>query len=75
MGNKKFQSTVISLRRLAELAKINYFVIYRRRTGAYKSDIQPNDKTRIANALIKDIAPFLSDLGYDVTIKPLGSPR
>ena len=64
----KFQSTVISIRQLAKLAGINYFSLYMRKKGEYKSELSADVKTKIANALVKDITPFLNDLGFDVDI-------
>lgn len=71
IAKKYHQSKIISIRQLCKLAGIDYFTIYRRKIAAYKSDLDDNTKTKVANALIKDIAPFLEDLGYDVRITPV----
>lgn len=64
----KFQSSVISLKQLCALAKVNYFSVYQRKSGKYKSELSLDLKTKVANALIKDITPFLIDLGFDVSL-------
>lgn len=71
MARKKFQSKVISIRPLAKLAGIGYFKLYLRQKGVYKTELKQSEKTKTANALIRDITPFLADLGYDVAISPL----
>ena len=68
-----FQSKTIKLIQLAELANIKYSELYNRKTGLYKRQLMANEKTRIANALVKDIKSFMDDLGYEVTIHPKGS--
>lgn len=70
MSKGKFNSKIISVRALCELAKVDYFVLYRRKTGVYKTDMKTNVRTRLVNALIKDIEPFINDLGFEVAIKP-----
>ncbi len=69
--SKKFKSTVINIRQLAKLAGVSYFVIYRRRQGVVDSILHMDTKTQIANALAKDISPFMKDLGFEVKISPL----
>lgn len=56
------------------MAGINYFQIYHRRFGLYTSEMKLQVRTKVANALIRDIEPFLNDLGYDVKITPQRSP-
>lgn len=70
----KFKSKIISLRELCVMAKVNYFTVYRRRFGIYQSPITLVDRTKLANAVMRDIGPFMSDLGFDIAIKPLADP-
>jgi hypothetical protein len=64
----KFNSEVISVRELAELADVRYYDILRRQNGVYRSELDANTKTKIANALVNDIKSFFADLGYKVSI-------
>jgi hypothetical protein len=64
----KFKSSIINIKQLCRLAKINYFSLYMRQRGEYKSDLSLDKKTKVVNALVKDIEPFIRDLGFDVTI-------
>ena len=70
-NNTKYKSKTIALRALTDLAGVNYFTLYRRKVGMYKSDMDPNTKTKLANALVKDIEPFMKDLGFKVRISPI----
>lgn len=65
---KKFQSKILKIRVLATLAKINYFSLYQRQKGVYKSDLSADGKTKVMNALIKDLEPFINDLGFSIKI-------
>lgn len=67
----KFNSKIISLQALSDMAGVNYFTVYRRRYGIYKSDIPLTKRTKLANAIMKDIGPFMNDLGFEIAIKPL----
>ena len=66
----KFQSSVISIRQLCALANVEYFSLYNRRKGLYKADLDFFVKAKVAEALIRDITPFVRDLGFDVIIRP-----
>lgn len=64
----QFTSKTINLKALCEKAKINYHRLYWRTKGDPKGQLPLIDRTKVANALVKDITPFLSDLGFDVSI-------
>lgn len=68
---KKFRSTVISIRQLTSLARMNYFKLYNRQKGIYTKPLSLDDRTKLLNALIKDISPFVADLGFEITVKPI----
>lgn len=63
-----YKSSILNIKKLCQLAKISYFSLYMRTKGRYKSDLSLERKTKIVNALIKDITPFVNDLGFDVAI-------
>lgn len=65
---KKFQSKILKIRVLAVLAKINYFSLYQRQKGVYKSDLSADNKTKVMNALLKDLEPFVNDLGFSIKV-------
>lgn len=67
----KFKSSIISLQALAKLSGVNYYTVYRRRFGIYKKDMKLTQRTKLANAIMKDIGPFINDLGFEISIKPL----
>lgn len=67
-----FKSSIIKVKVLAKLAKINYFSIYMRQRGKYKSELPLEMKTKVVNALIKDITPFVNDLGFEISISRKG---
>lgn len=66
----QFICKTINLKALCEMAKINYHRIYWRTQGEPKGQLPLIDRTKVANTLIKDIKPFLADLGFDVDITP-----
>jgi hypothetical protein len=53
--------------RLAKKAGVPYFQIYRRQTGETKRKLSPNDRTRLFNALLKDVKVIAKDLGFEVS--------
>ena len=65
-----FQSETINLSALCDLAGIHYMKVYRRKTGFHKSDLSLDDRTKLANALVKDLKPFAENLGYELAIHP-----
>ena len=64
-----FQSNLISLKKLASLSGINYYKIYRRKVGIYKKPLNQNQRTKMANVIVADLAPFFKDLGFEMTIR------
>lgn len=73
MGNQAtpFKSEIISVTPLCKLAKVDPFKIYRRQKGIYQKPISLNDRTKLMNALLRDIEPFVNDLGFDLKVIPL----
>lgn len=70
MARNFLQTELISLRRLCELAKVNYFNIWRRQSGATKTtQIDKDDRAKLANALVKDLNGFVNDLGFEIHIR------
>jgi hypothetical protein len=68
-----FKTSIISIKTLAKLAKINYFSLYQRQRGKYKSELPLDMKTKVVNALIKDITPLVNYLGFEITISRKGT--
>ena len=63
--------SLINLTKLAKAAKVNYFKIYFRKNGTTKMELDQNDKTKIVNAIHKDIKPLFEELGFEVTVNPI----
>jgi len=66
--------TLINLSKLSKAAKVNYFKIYFRKNGTTKMELDQNDKTKIVNAIHKDIKPLFEELGFEITVVPIQSP-
>lgn len=64
-----FHSDLISLLELSKKSGINYYQIYRRKIGHCKTPLTLNKRTKLANAIVDDLAPFFKDLGFDMTIR------
>lgn len=66
----KFDTEVIKIKTLCKQANIGYFKLYFRKNGQGKnlrqSELSLNDRTDLLNALMKDITPFVNDLGFDL---------
>lgn len=58
---------MINIRKLSELAKVPYFMIYRWKTGERKRYLPLNVRTKVFNALWKDVKAIAEDLGFEVT--------
>ena len=69
MARVIFHSDLISLKQLALKSGINYYKIYRRKQGQYKKPLTLNQRTKMANAIVDDMAPFFKDLGFDMSIR------
>ena len=65
-----FQSKIIKLSALSRLSGVHYMRVYRRKTGFHKSDIDLDDRTKLVNALVKDLKPFMDSLGFEMAISP-----
>lgn len=59
---------IINLTQLANLSKVSYAKLYFRKNGEIKSELDLNDRTKIVNAIHKEIEPLFSDLGFSVEI-------
>lgn len=69
MARTIFHSDMLSLKEIAKKSGINYYQIYRRKIGHCKTPLTLNKRTKMANAIVDDIAPFFKDLGFDMTIR------
>lgn len=68
---KQFQSELISIKKLTEKADVGYFALYQRQRGLYKKPLPQPWKTKVLNALMKDIIPFVRDLGFEITLRKI----
>ena len=59
---------IISLRRLAAAANIDYMKLYFNLAGRYDS-LSIQEKTQLSNAAIDELVPFFETLGFDIKIK------
>lgn len=62
-----FNSKLIKISRLADLAKVPYFQIYRRQNGNTKTELPLNTRTKLFNALWREVKIIANDLGFEVT--------
>lgn len=60
---------ILNLTKLAELSKVSYQKIYFRATGYVKEDMTHQDRTRIVNAIYKEIGPLFEELGFELSYK------
>jgi len=67
-----FQSKIIKLSALSRLSGVHYMRVYRRKTGFHQSEISLDDRTKLVNALVKDIKPFMDTLGFELSLAPKG---
>lgn len=68
----KIKTNIISLWKLSKAAGINYDKLHRRKLGQVKkSEMEDNDLTKLGNTLMKEVIPFMEELGFEVSIKPL----
>lgn len=64
---KMFNTKLINISKLAQMAKVPYFQIYRRRLGETKRQLPANTRTKLFNTLWKEVKIIANDLGFDVT--------
>lgn len=66
---KKFD--LLNLLKLSRLSGISYNALYARKIGRSKSDMSLNDRTRVVNAIVKELKPLFKHLGFNLTVSPL----
>jgi len=68
---KKKKFKIINLSHLCEVAKISYEKVYSNiYAERYKNDtLDFNERTVLANNLVTELKPFLSELGFKIEIK------
>jgi hypothetical protein len=62
-----FNSKLINISKLAQKAGVPYFQIYRRQNGETQKELPPNTRTKLFNALWKEVKDIADDLGFTVT--------
>lgn len=63
------KSKIISIQYLAKMAGVPYWKIYNRKTGSTERRMDLADRTKLANALQKELMPIFKDLGFTITIQ------
>lgn len=59
---------LIRLSELSRLTGIPYTKIYFRSNGVVKSALPLKERTKIVNAIFKEIGPLFEDLGFDLKV-------
>lgn len=67
-------SKIINIAKLAKAADVSYFQIYRRNNGETSKPLDPKSRTRLFNALMKDVKAFAKELGFEVTFRRTEDP-
>lgn len=62
-----FNTKLINISKLAQMAKVPYFQIYRRQNGETKRELPTNTRTKLFNTLWKEVKVIANDLGFEVT--------
>lgn len=72
---KMFNTKLINISKLAQTAKVPYFQIYRRQNGETKRDLPLNTRTKLFNALWKDVKAIADALGFEVSATRKEDPQ
>ena len=71
-----FQSDIINLKRLAEVSGISYNTLYGMKIGrtGKRTKLSVSDRTKLANALLKELKPTFEELGFEVVMNRTEDP-
>lgn len=70
MSTLPFQTKIINLKRLADISGISYNTLYGMKIGrtGKRTPMSAADKTKLANALMKELKITFVDLGFEINL-------
>ncbi len=67
----QLETNIINLKELERISNVSYAKLYFRKTGLTQKRIDPQDATRVANALKKALSPIFRKLGFILEVTRL----
>jgi hypothetical protein len=67
MAKKNFKTKMINVRELCRVGGVSIFKIYNRRHVKTLKPIDLVDRTKLLNALIKEVTKFSKELGFQIS--------
>lgn len=67
------QPYILSLRYLCDKAGVKHYKVYNNIRGEYES-LSHEEKTKLANTLFDELSPFLTGLGFYITMARIKDP-
>lgn len=67
--NKFENLEIFDLKKLSELSGVGYTKMYNRKVGFTLTRLDIKDETRIVNAIVKQISPVFSHMGFRIVIE------
>ena len=67
MALTKFKTKMINVRELSRVSGVSIHKVYNRRHTRIDKPLDVVDRTKMLNALTKEVVKFSKDLGFDIT--------
>jgi hypothetical protein len=67
MAATKFKTKMINVRELSKVSGVSIHKIYNRRHTKIEKPLEVVDRTKMLNALTKEVIKFSKDLGFEIT--------